>query len=367
MANPEAASYPTAVVTDQEITPWTDRFVTTLAAAIDADDTTIIITDASPGGDTLNDPCVITIDNEQIKINSRSGNSLSVGVRGYSGTAAAAHTAGATVRANLTAFMWNRVCAEIKAIETLLGASGVNITTLAARKEYKTSSNFTVPSGVTEVRATLIAGGGGGGGANSTNGGGGGGAGEVKVVRLTGLTSGGTITCTYGAAGTAGTGGSSDGGNGGDTSISGAGISGTITARGGRGGTRAGAGGESGSGATGGTLDATTRPGEIGWSGAGAGGRSTLSADAVSGGGMNARLADVAGDTNIYKGGGGGGCPYGVPGAVSTAAAGGGSATPMNGGAGTGAGAGGSGGSRESGVYFGDGGAGAAGAIYFEW
>lgn len=365
MANPETAVYPTSVADDNELIPWTDRFVTPLTTAIDADDTTIIVAAVSPGGDTLNDPCVVTIDNEQIKISSRSGTALAVGSRGYGGTAAAAHAAGATVRGNLTAFMWNKLCANVKAIQTLLGAGGANIATYANRKEYKTTGNFTVPTGITEVRATLIGGGGGGSGSALNNGGGGGGAGEVKVVRLTGLTSGGTITCTYGAAGTAsGGGGSQNGGNGGDTTISGAGISGTVTARGGRGGLYAGGGGESGSGAPGGAVGNTTRPGEIGMSGAGAGGGNSASwLDAVSGGGPNARLADVAADTNIYKGGGGGGCLYGEPGAVSTAGTGG----SMNASAGRGNGAGGSGGSRDSTVAYGDGAAGLAGAILFEW
>lgn len=367
MANPEAASYPSAVVTDQEITPWTDRFSTTLAAAIDADDTTVVVTDTAPGGDTLNEPCIITIDNEQIKINSRSGNSLTVGGRGYAGTTAASHAAGATVRANLTAFMWNRVCAEIKAIETLLGAGGSNITSLGTRKQFNVSGsgNFTVPTGITELRVTLIGGGGGGAGGTTNLGGGGGGAGEVRTVRLTGLTAGGTVTCSYGAAGSAG-GINTSGGDGGDTSISGAGITGTITAKGGKGGTNAGAGGNSGAAAAGGSAGAA-RPGEVGTSGAGGGGWNSANQAAIAGGGMNAQQLLATASANVYRGGGGGGCPYGIPGAVS-ASDNSGNAAAMTAGAGTGNGAGGSGGCYNgTSSATGSGSAGLAGAIYFEW
>lgn len=60
-----------------------------------------------------------------------------------------------------------------------------------------TSATWTIPTGVTKVKITVI--GGGGGGAGTYGGGGGGGGGSIKV--LTGLTPGNTLTYSVGAAG----------------------------------------------------------------------------------------------------------------------------------------------------------------------
>ena len=70
-------------------------------------------------------------------------------------------------------------------------------------KTTGTSQTWTIPSGVTKVKVTMIGGGGGGGGANgcSFTTGSGGGAGGYAVVYLTGLTAGNTLTYTVGGAG----------------------------------------------------------------------------------------------------------------------------------------------------------------------
>jgi hypothetical protein len=101
---------------------------------------------------------------------------------------------------------------------TLTAGSGISITngagsiTLAATTSsepnlqlFTSSGTFTVPTGVTKVKVTVIGGGGGGGGCQAAGGeaggGGGGGGGAVRLV--TGLTPGGTVAVTVGAGGTA--------------------------------------------------------------------------------------------------------------------------------------------------------------------
>lgn len=67
------------------------------------------------------------------------------------------------------------------------------------------SGSFTVPSGITKLKVTVIGGGGGGGNASTTNSvGGGGGAGAVVAAWLTGLTPGASISVTVGSGGSGG-------------------------------------------------------------------------------------------------------------------------------------------------------------------
>lgn len=80
---------------------------------------------------------------------------------------------------------------------------------------FTSSGTFTVPTGVSAVKVTVIGGGGGGAGGNQVACGGGGGGG-VAVRWVTGLTPGATVAVTVGAAGTAGTG---NGGTGGTSSF----------------------------------------------------------------------------------------------------------------------------------------------------
>lgn len=63
------------------------------------------------------------------------------------------------------------------------------------------SGTFTLPTGVTGVKVTVIAGGGGGGGSTVTNTGTGGGSGGASIKWLTGLTPGNTLAVTVGGGG----------------------------------------------------------------------------------------------------------------------------------------------------------------------
>jgi hypothetical protein len=140
-----------------------------------------------------------------------------------------------------------------------------------------TSASYTIPTGVTKIKATVIGGGGGGGGAGTgcpgSNGGGGGGGGS-SIVYLTGLTPGGTITYTVGAGGTAGAPDANGGSGGASTIVVGAT---TYGATGGAGGNTNGTGGAGGNSS--GTAGAITSKGGIGITpgGGGYGGGTILS------------------------------------------------------------------------------------------
>lgn len=105
---------------------------------------------------------------------------------------------------------------------------------------FTTSGTFTIPSGVTAVKATVV--GGGGGGAGGYGGplyvaGGGGGSGAAALKWLTGLTPGYTIAVVVGTAGGGSAGNSGNGGSGTASSISsGTQSISTVTAAGGLGG-----------------------------------------------------------------------------------------------------------------------------------
>lgn len=64
-----------------------------------------------------------------------------------------------------------------------------------------TSATWTIPTGITKVRITVVGGGGAGAAGSASSGGGGGGGGGTAIKTLTGLTPGNTLTYTVGTAG----------------------------------------------------------------------------------------------------------------------------------------------------------------------
>lgn len=139
---------------------------------------------------------------------------------------------------------------------------------------FTSSGTFTIPTGVTQIKATVIGGGGGGAGAANTSFGCGGTAAGTAIKWLTGLTPGNTITVTVGAAGTAGTNAPTNGGNGGASSIaSGTQTITTVTANGGFGGISGSSTGGSGGTCTNGDINITgagnltTNTGNVGTAG----------------------------------------------------------------------------------------------------
>lgn len=215
----------------------------------------------------------------------------------------------------------------------------------ASGEIFTSSGTFTIPTGVTKLKVTVVGGGGGGGSAQFSGGGGGGGGGGVAVQYFSSLTPGGTLAVTIGAAG------SSNGGTGGTSSIaSGTQSITTLSASGGSGGASANA--SSGSGGNGGSSFANA-------------------AFSVVGG----RGGDGYGDVSTGGGGGAAGGGGGVYGGGSASAVGGGgsfgsggaSGSAGNGGSvGTGYGSGG-GGAGNPGTPAANGAAGKAGIVMVEW
>ena len=108
---------------------------------------------------------------------------------------------------------------------------------------YTSNATFTIPTGKTVVKVTVIGGGGGSGAAFDSDGqafGAGGGGGGSAIKYLTGLTPGNTLTVTVGTGGTAGANNAGSGGSGGTSSVaSGTQTITTISATGGGGGSGA--------------------------------------------------------------------------------------------------------------------------------
>ena len=195
----------------------------------------------------------------------------------------------------------------------------------ARGQAFTSNGTFTIPTGVTALKITVVGGGGGGGTGVAgpcsvySSGSGGGGGGTAQSF-LTGLTPGNTLSVTIGGAGAI----QSAGGN--STVTSGTQTISTITGGGGTGSAGAGANGGAGGTATGGTINS------------------------VGGGGS----AGAVGTAFIPPGGTGGSSRYG--GGGTGGATGAGLAGGLYGGGG-----GGGGGNNGSGA------AGAAGVVIFEW
>lgn len=336
--NPNTAQYPGSIVTDTQMPPMTDRASSTLSAPID--DSTLTIPVVSTALFT-NFPMILTVDmdgtREQILVTGKTGNNLTASVRGYGPSAASAHPASVSVRANLTAHHLNQLYAEIKAIQTVLGANLSEFHRNFGHNRVFTytgsTQTYTVPAYVNVIELTAVGGGGGGEGGIVNNGGGGGGAGQVVRIMLA-VTPGETLTINLGAGGA---GGSSTlpGSNGSSTIIT-RGAQTLVVAAGGQGGSSS-KGGNSGSGATGSNGGAPpTRPSEqFARSGAASGGwTGTFSLVAsVRGSGEHQQTPDTP-TVNTSPGGHGGGTPHGIPGKPNTAAGNGQAGTFGAGGAG---------------------------------
>lgn len=148
----QTASYPGTVVGDSQLKIAGNRIQTVLRGSISASDT--VITVASPTNIVAN--MLLTIDSEIFSVTSVSGNNLTV-VRGFDGTTAAAHSSGRTVSVNIAAWHHNSLRAEIKAIETTLGANLANVTT-SSGATISTTYNFSAqtPGGSLIVGANVI-------------------------------------------------------------------------------------------------------------------------------------------------------------------------------------------------------------------
>jgi len=190
-----------------------------------------------------------------------------------------------------------------------MSASG----TIASQSVFTSASTFTIPTGKTTLKVTVVGGGGGTGSANpqsscQVNASGGGGGGGASITYLTGLTPGNTLTVTVGNGGTAGTTNAASGGTGGTSSIaSGTQTITTVSATGGGGSPAVnqntsinGAGGSAGTG-SGGSANISGQPGTYGQQGFSNGG---LGGGSILGGGGNQTANFQSGvSASVYGGG----------------------------------------------------------------
>jgi len=129
------------------------------------------------------------------------------------------------------------------------GAGSVSVAAIKSSQAFTSSGTFTIPTGVTVVKVTIVGGGGGGSLGTVSNGcglpssiAGGGGSGAAAITYLSSITPGNTISVTVGTGGAAGTSGA--GSSGGSSSISsGTQAITTVTTTGGTGSTTGGSGG----------------------------------------------------------------------------------------------------------------------------
>src|SRR5690606_12877615 len=123
--NPEPASYPNALAGDQELLCWANTAGTALTVAAEPDDLTLEVV----SGLRFCAPTVVTIGTERIKICAAAEQTLTVceGGRGFEGSAPAAHFRGARVAAPVTAYWFNRLAAEMKAVQDTLGPNLTNV------------------------------------------------------------------------------------------------------------------------------------------------------------------------------------------------------------------------------------------------
>lgn len=214
---------------------------------------------------------------------------------------------------------------------------------LGGMQVFTANGTFTIPSGVTNVKVTIV--GGGGGGASGSSAGGGGGAGGGACIKfLTGLTSGNTLSVTVGSAGSGGSSGYyNSGGTGGTSSVaSGTQTITTLSATGGAGGKF--------------YYASNTSPYGAGSQG-GIGSNGNMN---IRGGG-GSPAPTLYGGNYVQIGGFGGGSILGGQGYMNST-----TATPANGASGSAYGGGGTGGYSDGCTLY-SGGAGATGIVIFEW
>jgi len=150
MANPNTASFPYAAASELVLTVATDNAESVLTADIDDNDTTIPVTD----GSRFQVPCLIVIDDEIIRVGSKSTNNLTSCERGIDGTTPASHTDTTAVFGYVLAYHHNQLAAEVKAMSTLVyqtDFSGLkkNENLLARSESFETGASWTLTSNAT--------------------------------------------------------------------------------------------------------------------------------------------------------------------------------------------------------------------------
>jgi hypothetical protein len=144
----QTASMPAAVPTDSDLFVAFDRAETKLSSGIDASTLTLPVFSGAVFPLQAGQATLVTIENEQVKICSRSGNTLTacVGGRGFGGTFPSAHTSDKPVIGRISAWYHNRSRVEMEAIASAVRANASDISALATQSAstYKASTyNFT--------------------------------------------------------------------------------------------------------------------------------------------------------------------------------------------------------------------------------
>jgi len=158
MATPTAV-FPSAIATDGQLKVANNLIQTTLKVGAGSADTILFVN--SVAGFVAN--CLVSIDGEIAAIASvTSGGTpqlnVASGGRGFDGTAAATHNAGAKVSMFIDAWHHNAVSTEIKAIETFLGPNGQNLNTQLTGYVLNTAYQFApqTPGGVLTATITNV-------------------------------------------------------------------------------------------------------------------------------------------------------------------------------------------------------------------
>jgi hypothetical protein len=123
MANPNTPIFPTEVATDLNLMVASNRALSTLTYPTDSVQTQFTVVD----GTKFIPPCLVQIDTEIILVGEVAGNILQSCVRGFSLTSSASHGQNADVKGYVLSYHHNQVAAEIKAIESALGANLGNV------------------------------------------------------------------------------------------------------------------------------------------------------------------------------------------------------------------------------------------------
>lgn len=127
----QTATFPSAIVTDNQLRVAANNVQTTLTFPITTSSTTFLVANAT--GIAANS--VATIDNEKVAVCGVAGTTISIGKsscpnldgRGFDSTTTAIHASGAAVYLNIDAWFHNSMSAEVKAIETALGIGLTNV------------------------------------------------------------------------------------------------------------------------------------------------------------------------------------------------------------------------------------------------
>jgi hypothetical protein len=130
-AHAQTAKFPSQIATDADLKVSANFVSTKLRYSVSASQTEITVHDAT----NITANMLLTIEREVISVTSVSGSVLTV-VRGFDGTTAAIHNAGREVTHEPTAWDVGALRAEIKAIETALGANLANVSDLSVSSAH---------------------------------------------------------------------------------------------------------------------------------------------------------------------------------------------------------------------------------------